>query len=873
MRELLLSLVAGFLAAMVISFLVLRRPLHILLSAVHLLKEGQYSARSNLPASGEIGKVAAGFDAMAQAVENTHAELMKAKYAADAANQAKSEFLANMSHEIRTPMNAIIGMAYLALKTDLTPHQETYLNKIYLAANTLLGIINDILDFSKIEAGKLNIENAPFFLEEVFSNITTLLAQKAEEKHLELLFSFAPDVPRNLMGDPLRLGQVLTNLISNAIKFTPTGEITVSCVLQEEMHTWEDAKARLYFTVRDTGIGMTDEQKSKLFRPFTQADSSTTRLYGGTGLGLTITKRLIEMMDGEISIESELQKGTTVSFTAVFQISPHNGQSTDTLSLSGTKVLIVDDNETARTVFQEMLIGFTFAPTAVSSAFEAYEQLMLADQERKSFKLVLLDWRMPEVSGIEAAEHIQRMDLKRRPAIILVTAFGNSELQNKAEQIGIQHVLYKPINPSQLFNAMLEAIHTGEKLPFSSQNGMVAKAPQQFTGIKVLLVEDNVINQQVAMEILNHEGVHVETADNGQDAVNILMDRPYDFHLVFMDLQMPVMDGYSATRLLRDNEKLVNLPIIAMTAHAMSGERDACIAAGMNDHLTKPIEVEKLFQMLRRWTSINNDSLSRHDASQATNEDMADPGQSRAACTAQPDLTDASSGDPIAAPSAGQSAQSPSPVGQESGNSGQHPDLPPLPGVDSVAAVARLGGNVRLYTKTLCMFVKSAPSHEQELDAAFAQADKQRLCRAAHTLKGLGATVGASALASLAAGMESDINHTDSLPDSVAVEELKKAMGNLRYIIATSGLCGQETVPALSPGSPGGDEEREKFKEIAAVLTELLESDDAGAPEYAAGNAIVLAAVLPAEALTSLTESLRLFDYDTALRIMKDAQQ
>ncbi len=618
------SLVAAHLAAALGIFLIFNligkwsRRVDGLVTAADAMKSGDFSHRVPVDSRDEIGKLASAFEAMRKAVRQRDSELHelndslhglvrertekleRAMVEAQTANEAKSSFLANMSHEIRTPMNAIIGMVGLALNKKLSPKLREYLLTVRSSAESLLAIINDLLDFSKIEAGKITLEQVDFQLYQFFDKLADLFGDQAASRDIELVIGIEPGVPAALRGDSLRLEQVFVNLLGNAIKFTEHGEILVHATIDLEL----DDTVRILFSVKDTGVGIGQEQYESLFEPFTQADGSTTREYGGTGLGLSICRRLVNLHGGEIWVESTPGEGTTIFFTVEFIRLPEERevQYVVPATIRGLKVLVIDDNETVRRITANMLESFHFQVDVASSCDKAR---FLVDEVITRYDLLLVDWRMPGIDGIECVRGFREMDGADKVPIIMMTAFGGDREVVMAKEVGINYFLTKPVKQSLLFDTIMEVFNYPEAMHVSlddRENNRMLPGSVHLTGVRILLVEDNRINQNVARELLESVGGIVEIANNGQEAVHILQDRGEEFDGVLMDVQMPVMDGYEATKAIRSNPALNGLPVIAVTAHAMQSDRDKCIQAGMNDYVAKPITPELLFSVLARWT-------------------------------------------------------------------------------------------------------------------------------------------------------------------------------------------------------------------------------------------------------------------------------
>ncbi len=753
---------------------------------------------------------------------NMMEDLEESRKEAEAATQAKGDFLANMSHEIRTPMNAVIGMTYLALKTELTKKQEDYLNKIQLSANNLLGIINDILDFSKIEAGKLDMESVDFSLEDVLDNVSTVAGIKAQEKELEFLLNTGQDVPMALVGDPLRLGQVLINLCNNAVKFTDEGgEIKISTKLIEQ----EEDKATLRFAVKDTGIGMTQEQIGKLFQAFSQADTSTTRKYGGTGLGLTISKRFVEMMNGEIWVESEPGKGSEFIFKAVFGLAKevkrrHLEPSPD---LRGIRVLVVDDNASSREILQGLLEPMSFEVSVAASGKEGITELERVSED-KPYNLVIMDWKMPEMDGIAASKRIRNSEFGiRNTKIIMVTAYGREEVMKQAEKVGLDGFLIKPVSQSMLFNAIMQAFDKDvEKRSRAKKAGLKdEEALKQIRGARILLAEDNEINQEVAREILEQAGLIVEIADDGKEAVEKVHSMAFD--VVLMDIQMPVMDGFEATTEIRKENRFKNLPIIAMTAHAMAGDREKSLEGGMNDHVTKPIDPDQLFSTLVKWIKPG---------------ERAVPEQLR--------------------------EKEPEKTGIEDETA-----LPELPGISIEKGLKTVMGNEKLYRKLLSKFLESNINTVEEIKTALKKDDTETAARLAHTVKGVSGNLGAEDLFPAAAELESAIKRGDKASLDALINDFSShldiVMGGIEEMIQQEALLKQAEQPS---GDVAVD--IDTVKPLLIELAELLVSDLMEAMSRMDALKVHFENSVVREEFKRLEKHVDGFDTDSAIKSLKE---
>jgi len=669
-------------------------------------------------------------------------------------------------------------------------------------------LINDILDFSKIEAGKLEIETAEFRMDDVIHTVTTLTAQKAHDKGLELLVNFPSSLPQNLVGDPLRLGQIITNLVNNAVKFTERGEIRVSAELLEQTGT----KAQFRFCVKDTGVGMTREQAARLFQPFTQADMSTTRKHGGTGLGLTICRRLVEMMNGKIWLESEPGAGTTVFFTLWMGLGSAKERDRTCLErLSALKVLIVDDNPAAREILADALHGVTVHVDSVGSGPEALAAVQQHDRS-SPYDVVFMDWQMPQMDGLEVTRRIrQDKRLSKQPAVVMVTAFGREEVRDETERLNVDGFLVKPVTRSMLVDMLVTLF-----APAAPETTGVAAAGRhgvQLKGSRILVVEDNEINQQIAVELLEGVGASVDVVNNGREAVEELLPSAHSslYDIVLMDVQMPEMDGYQATARIRSDPRFAHLPIIAMTAHTTVEEQQRCLASGMNDHVAKPIDPTALFATLGRYY---HGGLSQPAA-------------------------------PLPTPS--------------------HADMSSIPRVDGLNTedgLRRVAGNAKLYRNLLRQFAEGQSDAAQRIKECLEKGDVVTAERLAHSVKGVAGNIGAGGVQAVAAELEKAIrSRTDSFQIETLRGKLSCALAGLTDALLP--LLQDQAAASAAPSPVAVDPVA--VKSAVETMSGLLSNSDAAALDYLESNEAILFSLFAKDDFLRFKRAIGAYDFATAL--------
>lgn len=709
-------------------------------------------------------------------------------------------------------MNAIIGLSNLALKTELTEKQRDYITKVHGAGSSLLGIINDILDFSKIDSGKLSIEKTDFDLDDVLGNISTMVSEKITEKNIEFLLHVPTGMDRMWSGDPLRLGQVLLNLVSNAVKFTDVGEIELNVIVAER----DEKRTKLLFAVRDTGVGMTVEQMSRLFQAFTQADSSTTRKYGGTGLGLSISKRLVELMGGQIWAESEIGVGSTFRFTvwldaAAGDVSPRY---LVPKSIEGLKVLVVDDHATAREIHRELLTELRFRVDTASSGDEALATL-LAEPPDDPYELVLTDYLMPGMDGIEEARRIKKeLALPRVPAVFMATGSSGADIKASAAA-GVDEFLIKPLTLGAVTNAVRR--HFGVARQASGSDVKPSReSAYDLAGLRVLLVDDNEINRQIASELLGFCSIEVQTAVDGREAVDSVLGSDKTFDAVLMDIQMPDMDGYEATRRIRSDARFASLPIIAMTAYAMTADKQRVLDAGMNGHIGKPIAPDVLYEALAYFCG--------RKAPQRVEETAKD--------------------------------------GDDS------PSLPLMTEFDLKDGLARMNGNLKLYFGLLGKFAETQRDMPRKIAEALEKSDRKTAERLAHTLRGLAGNIGASAIQRAAEVLE------NTLRSGGRSKRVQGALDSLRTFVDRAILeIDEELLPSASVPAESRSAEADEHANVDEILSELarlVANFDTEAVEYLRRNHETLSGHLDPESITALSSILASYDFSAAARWLRD---